>query len=266
MPAPERPEVIVKSPTSPPSDPAHGAAFIFMHGLGDDGHGWSSKPIIGIRRSHSANIKLTSLAGIADQFQSGNKMPHLTWVFPSATENRDAMTPAWYAPTPLTPFPSSRPELDDPEDEDGMMQSAKYITSLIDDVISKGIPLNRIVLGGFSQGCAMTLLMGLTSKYADQLAGLVGLSGYLPLVDRIQPLRAEAGLPSTMGNVPIFVARGDKDMLVPKRYLRICKEKLEQLGATGLEVKEYEGLGHQANAPELRDLCAWLEKVVPALE
>ncbi|KAI9685447.1 MAG: hypothetical protein M1822_004578 [Bathelium mastoideum] len=178
------------------------------------------------------------------------------------------MQQAWYTPTPLSPFPSSRPELEEEEDEEGLKSSVAYVDSLIEDVRSRGIPLDRIVLGGFSQGCAVTLLSGLTSKYAGRLAGLVCLSGYMPLVNKIQQLRSESGLPATVGEMPIFVARGTKDMLVPKRYLTACVDKLRELGVSGsaLDVHEYEGLGHATSGQELRDLCQWLEKLVPALE
>lgn len=120
------------------------------------------------------------------------------------------MNTAWYLPTALSPFPSSRPELEDDEDEDGMRASMAYIVSLIDDLVAQGVPEKRIVLGGFSQGCAMTLLTGLTSKYAGKLGGLVGLSGYLPLADKISTLRADAGLTKHVDeDVPIFLVRGE---------------------------------------------------------
>jgi lysophospholipase-2 len=178
------------------------------------------------------------------------------------------MMTAWYTPSPLSPYPSSRPELDDPEDEEGLLRARTYVESLLDDLVSQGIPPNRIVLGGFSQGHAVSLLTGLTSaKYADKLAGLVCLSGYLPLHDRIQLLRSEADLPSTVGLVPMFIVRGQSDILVPKRYLRMQLEKLKELGVadSALEVHEYEGLGHRLSPQELMDLCTWLEKVIPPL-
>lgn len=210
------------------------------------------------------------MADIPHQFQSANKLPHMQWVIPNALENRDIMNTAWYLPTPLTPFPSSRPELDDPEDEDGMKTSRTYIESLIDELVAKGIPEKRIVLGGFSQGCAMTLLTGLTSKkYAGKLGGLVGLSGYLPLAEKIPTMREEEGLENTLldDDVPIFLARGMRDMLVPKRFLRMCYEMMFAYGKKQEQVtiKEYEGMGHVLSGSVLRDMCEFLEKVVPPL-
>ena len=148
-----------------------------------------------------------------------------------------------------------------------MKQTVDYIISLIDELVAQGVPANRIVIGGFSQGCAMTLLTGLTSKYAGKLAGLVGLSGYLPLPNKIPELRKEAGLPESAGGVPIFLSRGTRDMLVPKRYFTLAQEKLKEFGVTDeeLEVHEHEGLGHALSATVLQDVCYFFEKVVPPI-
>jgi lysophospholipase-1 len=192
----------------------------------------------------------------------------MTWVLPNALENNDVATTAWYLPTSLSPYPPSRPELEDDEDEEGMMATVKYLTTLIDDLVQQGIPEKRIVLGGFSQGHAMSLLTGIVSNYSSKLGGLVGLSGYLPLPDRIPALREEAGLPKKINDeVEVFLARGTGDRLVPKRYHRLCFERLYELGVSEerTTVREYEGLGHSVSPAELRDMCAWLEQVVPQL-
>ncbi|TKA65517.1 hypothetical protein B0A55_09153 [Friedmanniomyces simplex] len=238
---------IYKPATKPTSDPAHSAAFIFLHGLGDDAEG---------------------LENIADQFQKNDKVSYMHWVIPNAMEDRDAMTTAWYRPSPLTAFAPSRPELEEEEDEQGLVKSAAYVESLIDACVRKGIPPNRIVLGGFSQGCALSLFTDLTSKkYSGRLAGIVGLCGYLPLAggSQLQHLRAIAELPPTHGDVPIFLARGKGDSLIPKRIWNITLKGLEAFDASSVEQHEYEG-GHTINGPMLRDVCNWLEKVVPKLE
>lgn len=245
MAAERRPPVIVP-PSSPPDDVTRSAAFIFIHGLGDDADG---------------------LEGIAKQFQSAGKLPHMSWIIPNAMQNHDLASTAWYLPTRLSPFPPQRPELEDDEDEEGMMASVAYITTLIDDLVAQGVPEKRIIVGGFSQGHVITLLTGMLSKYSGRLGGLIGLSGYLPLVSRIPQLREEAGLAKEVDDeVPIFLARGTKDMLVPKRYHRMCYEGLCELGIKEerVEIHEYD-TGHVMSGAELRDLCAWLEKVVPAV-
>lgn len=247
---PQREDPIYKPAENPPSDPAHQAAFIFVHGLGDTADG---------------------LEDVADQFQNNHKLPYMHWIIPNAMENREAMTTAWYTPNSFSTFPPDRPELAPEEDELGLMKSIGYIESLIDACRNKGIPSQRIVLGGFSQGCALSLLLDLTSKkYAGKLGGIVGLMGYLPLANgrRIEDLRSHADLPPVHGSVSIFLARGEKDQMIPKRVWNQTLEKLKSLGAgeDDLEIHEYEGLGHSLNGPVLRDLCAFVERYVPKLE
>ncbi|KAH7401316.1 Alpha/Beta hydrolase protein [Pyrenochaeta sp. MPI-SDFR-AT-0127] len=247
MPTERIPPIIIQ-PSSPPGDKSGSAAFVFVHGLGDDAEGIES---------------------IARQFQAAGKLPYMQWVLPTALENHDLAMNAWYIPTGLSPYPPSRPELEDDEDEEGMMTTVAYLTTLIDDLISQGVPEKRIILGGFSQGHAMALLTGLISKYAGKLGGLVGLSGYLPLLERVPLLRDEAGLSKEVDdNVEIFLARGTGDRLVPKRYHRMCYESLYGFGVKEERVtlKEYENMGHVMGGAELRDLCAWLERVVPEVQ
>lgn len=199
------------------------------------------------------------------------KLQYLNWIIPNAKENRDAMQTAWYRPTTLTSKPPSRPELSEDEDEEGLLESVKYVETLIDACVRKGVPENRIVLGGFSQGCAVSLLGDLISqKYSGRLAGIVGLMGYLPLAEghTIQNLRAKADLPPVLGEVPVFFARGKKDQLVPSRYFEQAVNKLHELGLneSALEVHEYEGLGHSLNGAIMKDMCAFMERCVPKME
>lgn len=248
MPAPRIPPITVEA-SAPPSNPAHAAAIIFIHGLDDDAEG---------------------VAGIAQQFKDGNKLPHMRWVLPNAMENRDAMANAWYLPTHLPALPSQRPELDDDEDEDGLKFSRKYIVGLIDEIVESGVPAGRIVLGGFSQGHAMALFTGLTSsKYAGRLGGLVGVCGYLPLMERIGEVREEEGLSREVrgDDVPMLISRGGKDMLVPGRVHNLSMERLRGLGVREelIETHVYPENGHAVTGNVLKDLCAWLEKTVPPI-
>ena len=192
------------------------------------------------------------------------------WIIPNAKENRDAMQTAWYRPSSLNHRPD-RPELDDEEDREGMLESVNYLESLIEACERKSIPPERIVLGGFSQGCAMSLLTDLiSSKYSGRLAGVIGLMGYLPFASgqTLQDLRSHAGLPPTVGEVPVFIARGKKDVMIPASKFNQGLKKLEELGLNkgAMEVHEYEGLGHSLSGPLLRDMCNWLERVLPKLE
>ncbi|KAJ4321854.1 hypothetical protein N0V94_002687 [Neodidymelliopsis sp. IMI 364377] len=239
---------IVLPATSPAPLPFQSAAIVFIHGLGDTAEGTSA---------------------VAEQFQRAGKLPYVSWTLPNAIEDRDLGTTAWYMPTRLSPYPPSRPELEDDEDEDGMLRTVKYIEGLVDELVAQGVPEKRIVLAGFSQGHVIALLTGLVSKYAGRLGGLVGLSGYMALSERIPILREEAGLPRDVDdNVQVFLARGTSDRLVPKRYHRLCCEALTKFGVKeeSVTIREYEGMGHVMGGAELRDLCAWLERIIPPLE
>lgn len=178
------------------------------------------------------------------------------------------MDTAWFIPNTLPHLAPSRPELQPDEDEEGMLETVAYLESIIDAVVDTGIPPGRIVLGGFSQGCAMSLLTALTSaKYNGKLAGVVGLLGYLPLCDgkeRIQELREQAGLERGGESVRTFMARGTKDEFIPKRAWDYTLKALDELGVTSsaMEVKFYD-IGHTINGAVLRDVCSWLEKTVP---
>lgn len=209
---------------------------------------------------------------IAQQFHAANKLPHLSWVFPNAPHNHEAMTAAWYTPTSFSPIPVGRSsggagpaateEADEAEHE--ILSSVEYVCGLVDDEVARGVPLRRIVVGGFSQGCAVSLVAGLASRYQGRLGAVVGLSGYLPTGEKIAEGRkryAKGG----EGGMKVFLAHGTKDMLVPMRVYRDTKARVAQtVGEEMLETHEYEGMGHVASGPEFRDMSEFLEKVVPA--
>jgi phospholipase/carboxylesterase len=95
-----------------------------------------------------------------------------------------------------------------PEDEAGLRASQAQVEALIARERERGVPASRIVLAGFSQGCAMTLMTGL--RHRERLAGLAGLSGYLPLAARTVGERSDAN-----ALVPIFLAHGSADPMIP---------------------------------------------------
>uniref|UniRef100_A0A8C0L6S0 palmitoyl-protein hydrolase n=1 Tax=Canis lupus dingo TaxID=286419 RepID=A0A8C0L6S0_CANLU len=127
------------------------AAVIFLHGLGDTGHSWAD-----------------ALSTI--------RLPHVKYICPHApripvTLNMKMVMPSWFDLMGLSP--------DAPEDEAGIKKAAENIKALIEHEMKNGIPANRIVLGGFSQGGALSLYTALTCPHP--LAGIVALSCWLPL-------------------------------------------------------------------------------------
>jgi predicted esterase len=111
------------------------------------------------------------------------------------------------------------------EDEAGILLSQRYFHSLIQSEIDSGIPSDRIVLGGFSQGGAMSMFAGLTAKV--KLAGIVALSSYLLLSLKFAELVPK---PPVNKETPIFMAHGNMDMVVHSAIGMKSFELLKELG------------------------------------
>jgi len=145
------------------------------------------------------------------------------------------------------------------EDEAGILRSQKVFHALIADEISSGIPTDRIVLGGFSQGGAMSLLAGVTAP--TKLGGIFGLSCYLLLKDKMRSL-----VPTESPNkqTPIFMGHGDADPVVRYDWGKLTAEKLKGWG-WNVDFKTYKGLPHSAAPKEIEDLEAYLAQRIPDL-
>lgn len=169
------------------------------------------------------------------------------------------MARAWYIPSKLTPRPASRPELEDEEDYEGIMESCQYITSIVKDLNARDIPADRIAVGGFSQGCAVSLVLGLASEYAGRFAGIFGLMGYLPLEKQLENIKKESAPEANVVDQPVMIARGTEDALVPSRYFKSCFAALQALGIRKIDTHEY-NIGHTLSGKVLADLCVFLEE------
>ncbi|MEO5685822.1 MAG: carboxylesterase [Burkholderiaceae bacterium] len=139
------------------------------------------------------------------------------------------------------------------EDEKGLRESAVDVQALIAREIAQGIPASRIVLGGFSQGCAMTLLAGLRAP--QRLAGLLGMSGYLPLAATTAVECSEANR-----GVPIFLGHGRADPIVPFDRALATRDALVALGYP-VEWHDY-AMQHSVCEDEILHMQAWLLKVL----
>ncbi len=111
----------------------------------------------------------------------------------------------------------------------------------------------RIVLAGFSQGCALALGAGL--RYPQRLAGVAGLSGYLPLADTTAAERHTAN-----ASVPIFLAHGTRDAVVPHGRGAASRDALAALGYRP-EWHDYP-MEHSVSREEMVDLERWLLSVL----
>ena len=139
------------------------------------------------------------------------------------------------------------------EHEPSLRQSHELINGLIDREIERGMAPERIVLMGFSQGCAMTLMAGLRQPH--KLAGLIALSGYLPLLDTTASERHPANQ-----HTPIFIAHGQHDDVVQMSRGLQARDHLRSLGYQ-IEWHDYP-MAHTLCLDEVRDIDAWLLKVL----
>jgi phospholipase/carboxylesterase len=139
------------------------------------------------------------------------------------------------------------------EDETTLRSSQQLVEALIARECERGVASRRIVLAGFSQGCAMTLLTGL--RHPERLAGLMGLSGYLPLAATTAAERHPAN-----ADVPLFLAHGRFDQVIPIDRATASRDALKALGYP-VEWHEYP-MPHSVCPEEVDDIQAWLLKVL----
>jgi phospholipase/carboxylesterase len=118
---------------------------------------------------------------------------------------------------------------------------------------ARGIPASRIVLAGFSQGCAMTIQAGL--RHPEALAGMICLSGYVPLSAKLALERSQESLAT-----PIFMAHGRHDNVVPFNRAEMSRDLLVSLGYQ-VEWHEY-AMQHSVCLEEVQHLSAFFKKVL----
>ncbi|MEY3264263.1 MAG: hypothetical protein RL717_1740 [Pseudomonadota bacterium] len=205
-----------------------GAAVIWMHGLGADGADFV--PIV-------RELDLTSCPGIRFVFPHAEPMP--------VTINGGYVMRAWYDILGM--------DLVRREDTAGLRKSQQQIEQLIAREIERGIPADKIILAGFSQGCAMTLQTGL--RHPQKLAGLLCLSGYLPIAATVAAERSEANQ-----HTPIFIAHGRGDGVVTIDRAETSRDFLKELGYH-VEWHEY-AMQHSVCEEEIADIGPWLQRVL----
>ena len=212
----------------PPS--AAKATVIWLHGLGADGHDFVPVvPELGLPKDHG-----------------------IRFIFPHApvrpvTINNGRPMRAWYDILSLSRM--------DKQDDAGIRASEAIVHGVIRQELSLGIPVNRIVIAGFSQGGAIALHTAL--RYPQRLAGLLPLSTYLPLNDK---LAAEAS-PANK-DIPILMCHGEYDQVLP---LVLGESSCDLLRAQGYEVDwRVYPMQHQVCVEEIEAIGEWLQKVLPA--
>jgi len=206
------------------------ASVIWLHGLGADGHDF--EPIV-------------------PELDLPDSLP-VRFVFPHApmqpvTINGGAVMRAWYDVYGLGGVRR--------EDAAGVRASQAAVEELLEREKKRGIPASRLVLAGFSQGGAIALQTGL--RHPERLAGIMALSTYLPVADT---LAAEASAANR--DVPIFMAHGLHDPLIPIERAQMSRKLLESAGYR-VEWHDY-AMEHSVCAEEIADVSSWLRRVLGA--
>lgn len=201
----------------PPGPPR--SSVIWLHGLGADGNDF---------------LPIVSALRLPDELM-------VRFVFPNApampvTVNGGYLMPAWYD--------IHGGAIDAQADLGGMVRSADYLQTLVETEQTRGVPAERIVLAGFSQGGVIALAAALRSS--EPLAGVMALSTYLP----------EALMPQQMVARSIFQAHGLVDNVVPLQLGLAARDLLVDRGHR-VEWHQYE-MDHSVCPEEVTDIRAWL--------
>lgn len=200
------------------------ASVIWLHGLGADGHDF--EPIV-------PELKLPAQAAIRFIFPHAPAIP--------VTINGGYVMPAWYDILAM--------DIDRKVDVKQLEASAQAVAKLIDRELEKGIPSERIVLAGFSQGGAVAYQTALS--YPKPLGGLLALSTYFATADTIQ-------FNSANQKLPIAIFHGSQDPVVPESLGKKAQQRLQALGYTP-EYFSY-AMEHSVSAAEVKDLAVFIQQ------
>jgi phospholipase/carboxylesterase len=206
------------------------AAIIWMHGLGADANDFV--PIV-------KELDLSNCPAIRFVFPNAPQIP--------VTLNGGYIMRAWYD------IAAAGTDINKREDEAGLRQSQQQIDALIARENARGIATDKIILAGFSQGCAMALQTGL--RHPQKLAGIMGLSGYVPLADKVETERHAANQ-----DAPIFLVHGASDPVIPIQRAQQSRDLLLSLGYA-IEWHDY-WMQHSVSPQEIVDIGNWLRKVL----
>ncbi|GAA5984407.1 hypothetical protein JCM10908_003335 [Rhodotorula pacifica] len=227
----------------PPANPLvieplgkHTASIIFSHGLGDSAAGWAP---------------LAMTLRLKPQFR------HIRFVLPTApvqpvTANGGYRMTSWFD---IQEFGNPRNGIR-AEDDAGMLSSVRTIQSLITSEVDSGIPSDRILVGGFSQGAVISYLTGITSE--RKLAGIVALSGFLGMAGKIESMKTDHAT-----KLLIFHGHGDADPVVEYQWGQKTIDTLKEAGFGDITFKTYPGMEHSFCDAEQRDLEAFIQRVLP---
>ncbi|KAI4380437.1 hypothetical protein MLD38_006629 [Melastoma candidum] len=214
----------------------HQATVVWLHGLGDNGSGWS-------------------------QILETLPLPNIKWICPTAPTQPVSVfggfpSTAWSDVGDLSE--------DTPIDFEGMDASAAHVANLLSNEPSD----IKIGLGGFSMGAATALYSAVCfshgefsngSPYPANISAVVGLSGWLPDARNVaNKLQGKAEAMRRASALPILLCHGTGDNVVPHEYGEKSSRILSSAGFQDATFKSYDGLGHFTSPDELDLVCSWL--------
>ncbi len=217
------PDAVVVEPST-----SADASVIWLHGLGADGHDF--EPIL----PHLGS----ALTG------------RTRFIFPHAPErpvtvNGGYVMRAWYDVVDA--------DIERRADAAGVHESERILHDYIEAEVARGVPPERIVVAGFSQGGAIALHGGL--RYPQRLAGMLGISCYLPL-----PTEIAEGLAPANAMTPMFMAHGTEDAVIPVQAGKRSRDYLKDLDYD-IEWHTYP-IPHSVCLEEIEDIGRWLLRVL----
>lgn len=213
----------------PPAGTEVRASVIWLHGLGASGHDF--EPLIPELGLLERGVRFV--------------LPHAPEQ--PVTINGGHVMPAWYD--------IREPRIDAAPDADGIHRSVDYLQRLAAAEGEQGVPAGAVVLAGFSQGGVIALHAGLT--HPEPLAGILALSTYLAL-----PEAPGAEMPPVNRGLPVFLAHGTADPVVPFALAEAARERLTGLGCE-VEFHAY-SIPHTVSLDEVADIRAWLTERLAA--
>lgn len=216
-------DALLPSVVIEPKD-THKATIIWLHGLGDSGNGFT--PI-------APELKLDSSLGVKFVFPHAPVRP--------VTINNGMEMRAWYDIKSL--------DMESRADVDGVVESSNAVQKLIEHEIENGIPANKIMLIGFSQGGVISLHLG--TRFEHSLAGIAALSTYM-----CQPNSLSADKHANNQNTPILCCHGQQDEVVPMQLGRLAFDTLIKNDFPAVW-KEYI-MQHNVCLPEIRDISKFI--------
>lgn len=205
----------------------HKASVIWLHGLGANGHDF--EPVVAELGLVEKGVRFV--------------LPHAP--FRKITLNGGAMMPGWYDIYALDGSAG--------EDDAGIRDSGAQLDDLIQIEKDKGVPAEKIIIAGFSQGGAVALFSGL--RHPERIGGIMALSTYLPLAPTTRDELHEASK-----GVNIFMAHGSEDPVILPNIAELSRQALEALGAE-VEWHEYD-MPHAVCPEEIGHIRDWLSRTL----